>query len=94
MSHARHALLAEVVCELRRCHEKLSLLSDEPSQQEEMMRQHLDFGRRADMYYVYHSIQRYTDEPFTAHMPESLFNMARYLVHMMMQGVPKGISKV
>lgn len=46
------------------------------------------------MYYAYHSIQRYTDEPFTSHLPEALFNISRYLLHMMQSGIPYGISKV
>ena len=34
------------------------------------------------------------DEPFTSHLPEALFNMARFLLHAMINEVPVGISKV
>ena len=93
-----------------------------------MLQKFHDFQRKAEMYYVYHSIQRYTvrlfytlfwrhilavlfyvtyewtqaslffcfsqDEPFTSHLPEALFNMARFLLHAMINEVPVGISKV
>ncbi|KAI9105021.1 WD40-repeat-containing domain protein [Phlyctochytrium arcticum] len=49
----------------------------------------------AEVYYAYHHVARYVDEPFTAHLPEALFNMARfvwnYLSH---HQPPPGISKV
>uniref|UniRef100_T1IRE0 Intraflagellar transport protein 122 homolog n=1 Tax=Strigamia maritima TaxID=126957 RepID=T1IRE0_STRMM len=50
--------------------------------------------RNADMYHAYHKIQRFIDEPFTSCQPETLFNIARYLVNEMTQSVPDGISKV
>ena len=34
------------------------------------------------------------DEPFTSHLPETLFNIARYLLHMMVKECPAGVSKV
>lgn len=40
-----------------------------------------DYQLRADVYYAYESIHRYTMAPFTSHQPESLFNIARYLYH-------------
>nr|XP_034307390.1 intraflagellar transport protein 122 homolog isoform X7 [Crassostrea gigas] len=61
---------------------------------EEMLAKFQDFQRKSDMYYAYHSIQRYTDEPFTSHLPEALFNISRYLLHMIQGGIPHGISKV
>ena len=36
------------------------LLADEPDKIEEMLPKFYDFQRKADMYYAYHSIQRYT----------------------------------
>lgn len=36
----------------------------------------------------------FQDEPFTSHLPEALFNISRYLLHMMQGGIPYGISKV
>ena len=59
-----------------------------------MLEKFHDYQRRGDMYFAYHSIQRYTDEPFTSHLPEALFNISRYLLHMMQGGIPYGISKV
>ena len=57
-----------------------------------------EFQTKANMYYAYHTIQRYTDEPFTSYMPEALFNISRYLMHELGQqenpkGVPKGVSR-
>lgn len=72
----------------------LDIARDEPDKREEMLEKFHDYQRRADMYYAYHSIQRYTDEPFTSHLPEALFNISRYLLHMMQAGIPYGISKV
>ncbi|KAK3103245.1 hypothetical protein FSP39_017787 [Pinctada imbricata] len=72
----------------------LDIAKDEPEKRDEMLAKFQDFQRKADMYYAYHSIQRYTDEPFTSHLPEALFNIARYLLHMMQHGIPHGISKV
>lgn len=36
----------------------------------------------------------FQDEPFTSHLPEALFNISRYLLHMIQGGIPHGISKV
>ncbi|XP_018007047.1 intraflagellar transport protein 122 homolog [Hyalella azteca] len=52
-----------------------------------------DYQRRASMYYVYHTIQRYMDEPFTSYMPEALFNISRFLTHELNVIQPPGISK-
>ena len=48
---------------------------------------------KAEIYYAYHTIQRYTDEPFTSYMPEALFNISRYLLHELVKDQPKGVSK-
>eukprot|EP00051_Salpingoeca_urceolata_P027998 m.484376 g.484376 ORF g.484376 m.484376 type:complete len:1206 (+) comp23337_c0_seq1:143-3760(+) len=53
-----------------------------------------DYLRKAELYHAYHGIQRYIDEPFTSHMPESLFNMARFLLQQFRDGSPNGISRV
>lgn len=61
----------------------------------EMLEKFKKYQRLGEIYYVYHSIQRYADEPFTSHLPEALFNLSRFLMHAIMTGpVPKGISKV
>ena len=41
-----------------------------------------DHHRKASIYFAYHTIQRYTDEPFTSYMPEALFNISRHVSFM------------
>ncbi|XP_049276160.1 LOW QUALITY PROTEIN: intraflagellar transport protein 122 homolog [Rhipicephalus sanguineus] len=48
----------------------------------------------ADVYYIYHNIHRYIEEPFTAYLPEALFNMSRYLFHQLMDQSIRGVSLV
>ncbi|XP_072181762.1 intraflagellar transport protein 122 homolog [Diadema setosum] len=72
----------------------LEIAGDDRDKSEEMLRKFQEFQAKAEMYYVYHSIQRYTDEPFTSHLPDALFNMARYLWHTILNDIPYGISKV
>ena len=38
------------------------------------------FQQTASLYYAYHFIHLFVEEPFTSHTEDSLFNMARYLV--------------
>jgi len=51
------------------------------------------YQTKAEIYYVYHTIHRYMEEPFTAQMPETLFNMGRYLLHSMTKEIPHGVSR-
>lgn len=51
-----------------------------------------DYQHRAEIYYVYQTLHRYTEEPFTSHLPEALFNMARFLLHNLAQEIPYGKS--
>eukprot|EP00041_Stephanoeca_diplocostata_P034387 m.1171057 g.1171057 ORF g.1171057 m.1171057 type:complete len:1193 (+) comp24511_c0_seq1:191-3769(+) len=53
-----------------------------------------DFQHRADVYYAYESIHKYIHEPFTSHIPDSLFNIARYLLHCVDTSGFLGVSKV
>mgnify|MGYP001277568172 CR=1 FL=1 len=39
------------------------------------------YRRLSHLYYAYSSIYEYVDEPFTQLVPESLFNVARYLLN-------------
>mmetsp|Transcript_3049 Transcript_3049/g.4655 ORF Transcript_3049/g.4655 Transcript_3049/m.4655 type:complete len:1198 (+) Transcript_3049:84-3677(+) len=53
-----------------------------------------EYANKAEIYYAYHFIYRYTDEPFTALLPDSLFNMARFLLSRINKSAPMGVSKV
>uniref|UniRef100_A0A8C4EM69 Intraflagellar transport protein 122 homolog n=1 Tax=Dicentrarchus labrax TaxID=13489 RepID=A0A8C4EM69_DICLA len=63
-------------------------------QREEMLKKFERFQHLAELYHVYRSIQRYTDEPFSSHMPETLFNICRFLLNNLTKDIPPGISKV
>ncbi|XP_054694086.1 intraflagellar transport protein 122 homolog isoform X2 [Grus americana] len=60
----------------------------------EMLQKFHHFQHLAEVYHVYHSIQRYTEEPFSFHLPETLFNISRFLLHSLTKETPLGISKV
>ena len=64
--------------------------AEQPEHQVAKFREHQS---KASIYYAYHTIQRYTDEPFTSYMPEALFNISRYLLHELVRDQPKGVSK-
>ncbi|XP_051161996.1 intraflagellar transport protein 122 homolog [Leptopilina boulardi] len=38
------------------------------------------YSEKADIYYVYHEVHKYLEEPFTSLMPEALFNISRFLL--------------
>uniref|UniRef100_A0A8C2UFA8 Intraflagellar transport protein 122 homolog n=1 Tax=Coturnix japonica TaxID=93934 RepID=A0A8C2UFA8_COTJA len=63
-------------------------------QQTEMLQKFHHFQQLAEIYHVYHYIQRYTEEPFSFHLPETLFNISRFLLHSLTKETPLGISKV
>ncbi|XP_050737940.1 intraflagellar transport protein 122 homolog [Eriocheir sinensis] len=71
----------------------LDIAAEEGGDISTMMNKFSDYQKKASMYYVYHTIQRYMDEPFTAYMPEALFNISRFLMHELMTAQPTGISK-
>ncbi|KND02004.1 uncharacterized protein SPPG_02510 [Spizellomyces punctatus DAOM BR117] len=64
-------------------------------EQQRVLKRFQETYQLAEIYHAYFYVSRYIDEPFTAHVPEALFNMARfvwnYLNH---QQPPPGISKV
>merc|ERR1719411_871709 len=66
-----------------------------PATTKDMLMKFREFQKKASIYYAYHTIQRYTDEPFTSYMPEALFNISRYLMNEWWkdQKVPQGVSK-
>ncbi|XP_028979707.2 intraflagellar transport protein 122 homolog isoform X3 [Esox lucius] len=72
----------------------LDIARDNQEKKEEMLKKFKRFQHLAELYHVYHSIQRYTDEPFSSHMPETLFNISRFLLHNLTKDVPLGISRV
>ncbi|XP_049437471.1 intraflagellar transport protein 122 homolog isoform X3 [Epinephelus fuscoguttatus] len=68
--------------------------AESEDQRDEMLKKFERFQHLAELYHVYHSIQRYTDEPFSSHMPDTLFNICRFLLNNLTKDIPKGISKV
>ncbi|XP_045581276.1 intraflagellar transport protein 122 homolog [Procambarus clarkii] len=71
----------------------LDIAAEEEEEYDAMMNKFKDYQKKASMYYAYHTIQRYMDEPFTSYMPEALFNISRFLVHELVTTQPTGISK-
>uniref|UniRef100_A0A7S3GCF1 Intraflagellar transport protein 122 homolog n=1 Tax=Palpitomonas bilix TaxID=652834 RepID=A0A7S3GCF1_9EUKA len=51
---------------------------------------------RSELYYAYNMVYKYTEEPFTSLLPESLFNICRFILVKIdkEREVPYGISKV
>uniref|UniRef100_A0A667ZHE5 Intraflagellar transport protein 122 homolog n=1 Tax=Myripristis murdjan TaxID=586833 RepID=A0A667ZHE5_9TELE len=72
----------------------LDIARESDEQKHEMLKKFERFQRLAELYHVYHSIQRYTDEPFSSHVPETLFNICRFLLNNLTKDIPLGISKV
>ncbi|XP_014607385.1 PREDICTED: intraflagellar transport protein 122 homolog isoform X1 [Polistes canadensis] len=61
---------------------------------EEIKSMYLSYYNKADIYYAYHEIHKYLEEPFTSLMPEALFNISRYLL-LKTQGIQlEGVSKL
>ena len=46
----------------------------------------------ADVYYAYHVVHKYLEEPFTSYLPEALFNIARFLMVETSNDCPRGVS--
>ncbi|XP_013786897.1 intraflagellar transport protein 122 homolog [Limulus polyphemus] len=72
----------------------LDIARDGNNQNEKMINKFWDLQRKAEIYYAYHNVHRYIEEPFTSFLPEALFNMARYLIHQMFSDTLVGVSKV
>ncbi|NXI71136.1 IF122 protein, partial [Anseranas semipalmata] len=72
----------------------LDIAQENEQQKTEMLQKFHHFQRLAEVYHVYHYIQRYTEEPFSFHLPETLFNISRFLLHSLTKETPLGISKV
>lgn len=50
--------------------------------------------RLAGIYYAYHALHRYLEEPFTSFMPEALFNIARFVMSQINVVDAKGVSNL
>uniref|UniRef100_A0A8C3M563 Intraflagellar transport protein 122 homolog n=1 Tax=Chrysolophus pictus TaxID=9089 RepID=A0A8C3M563_CHRPC len=72
----------------------LDIAQENEEQKTEMLQKFHHFQQLAEVYHVYHYIQRYTEEPFSFHLPETLFNISRFLLHSLTKETPLGISKV
>jgi intraflagellar transport protein 122 len=72
--------------------ETLATAPDRPSR--EVLEEFDRCRRTAEQYYAYHSVHKYTDEPFTALTPDTVFNIARTLLaQLLREAAPYGISK-
>ena len=47
----------------------------------------------SELYYAYHAIHRYTEEPFTSLTPDALFHSAQFILHHVTPDCPPGISR-
>ncbi|CAG0915966.1 unnamed protein product [Notodromas monacha] len=78
----------------------LEVAGENADTKDAMLRGFEQYQRRAEVYYTYHVVQRYTDEPFTSYTSEQLLNVARFLVHCLMHpgsgnqsSAPRGVSR-
>ena len=54
-----------------------------------------ELQQRAEIYFSYHHVFRYTDEPFTSLVPDALFNICRFLMaSIKSKEAPLGVSKI
>ena len=55
----------------------------------------IEYEKKADVYYAYYSVHTFVTDPFTTHLPETLFQVSRFLINTLstMSSVPYGISK-
>ncbi|KAK9891411.1 hypothetical protein WA026_014648 [Henosepilachna vigintioctopunctata] len=68
-------------------------LAKESSESQSYMRKFEKNERLSAIYYAYHSLHRYLEEPFTSFLPEALFNIARFLMNEIADNKPKGVSQ-
>ncbi|XP_074101716.1 intraflagellar transport protein Oseg1 [Cotesia typhae] len=57
-----------------------------PKNIEEIKSMYHEYSDKADIYYAYYDVFKYTAEPFTSLMPEALFNISRFLL-IKLQGI-------
>nr|XP_008115197.1 PREDICTED: intraflagellar transport protein 122 homolog isoform X3 [Anolis carolinensis] len=72
----------------------LDIAQDNEQQKTEMLQKFHHFQHLAELYHAYHFIHKCTEEPFNHYLPETLFNVSRFLLHSLTKETPLGISKV
>ncbi|XP_025019210.1 intraflagellar transport protein 122 homolog isoform X2 [Python bivittatus] len=72
----------------------LDIAQDNEEQKTEMLKKFHHFQHLAELYHAYHFIHKCTEEPFNHYLPETLFNVSRFLLHSLTKETPLGISKV
>nr|XP_034962439.1 intraflagellar transport protein 122 homolog isoform X2 [Zootoca vivipara] len=72
----------------------LDIAQDNQQQKTEMLQKFHHFQHLAELYHAYHFIHKCTEEPFNYYLPETLFNVSRFLLHSLTKETPLGISKV
>ncbi|KAJ7316950.1 hypothetical protein JRQ81_003112 [Phrynocephalus forsythii] len=72
----------------------LDIAQDNEQQKTEMLQKFHHFQHLAELYHAYHFIHKCTEEPFNHYLPETLFNISRFLLHSLTKDAPLGISKV
>eukprot|EP00753_Platysulcus_tardus_P014889 PLAT4607.1.p1 GENE.PLAT4607.1~~PLAT4607.1.p1 ORF type:complete len:1226 (-),score=654.52 PLAT4607.1:178-3855(-) len=69
--------------------------ADELSRDEKAaVQKYHDFVAKADIYYAYDYLFRSVEEPFTSLVPDTLFNIARYVINSIGRETPYSISRV
>uniref|UniRef100_A0A8C6RX79 Intraflagellar transport protein 122 homolog n=1 Tax=Nannospalax galili TaxID=1026970 RepID=A0A8C6RX79_NANGA len=69
-------------------------IAQDPAQKDVMLGKFHHFQHLAELYHGYQTIHRYTEEPFSFDLPETLFNISKFLLHSLTKDTPLGISKV
>ncbi|XP_036036612.1 intraflagellar transport protein 122 homolog isoform X3 [Onychomys torridus] len=72
----------------------LDMAQADPAQKDVMLEKFHHFQHLAELYHGYQTIHRYTEEPFSFDLPETLFNISKFLLHSLTKATPLGISKV
>ncbi|XP_023209528.1 intraflagellar transport protein 122 homolog [Centruroides sculpturatus] len=72
----------------------LDIAGEDETQTKIMLNKFDKYQKRAEIYYAYHNIHRFIEEPFTSFFSEALFNMARYLLHQMIGDSLPDVSRV
>jgi intraflagellar transport protein 122 len=53
-----------------------------------------EYYTKSEIYYSYHNIYRYTDEPFTSLLADALFQISQFILNQTKSAAPHGVSKV